>query len=89
MLSHGGTPWADVPYKKSNICGVLKIPCRERAVTVPKFAEGKSKFVFGESIQYRINQAPLDSKERSKPVPYKIPLCNHVELCRIRNYTKG
>jgi hypothetical protein len=25
--------------------------CRERAVTVPKFAEGKSMFVFGEFIQ--------------------------------------
>jgi hypothetical protein len=37
--------------KKSHICGALKIPCRERAVTVPKFAEGKSKFMFGESIQ--------------------------------------
>jgi hypothetical protein len=44
--------------------------CRERAVTVPKFAEGKSKFVFGESYSIKINQAPLDSKERSKPVPY-------------------
>jgi hypothetical protein len=57
--------------------------CRERAVTVPKFAEGKSKFVFGESYSIKINQAPLDSKERSKPVPYKIPSCNHMELYKI------
>jgi hypothetical protein len=32
-------------------------------VTVPKFAEGKSMFL-------KFNQAPLDSKERSQPVPY-------------------
>jgi hypothetical protein len=38
-------------------------------VTVPKFAEGKSMFVFFKSI--KINQAPLDSEERSQPVPYK------------------
>jgi hypothetical protein len=41
MLSHGGTPWAEFRTKESHICGVLKIPCRERAVTVPQFCVAK------------------------------------------------
>jgi hypothetical protein len=44
--------------------------CRERAVTVPRFAVGKSKFMFGESIQQKINHTACDSEERSQPVPY-------------------
>jgi hypothetical protein len=37
----------DTSKKTVYLCG-LKIPCRERAVTVPKFDEVKSMFVFGE-----------------------------------------
>jgi hypothetical protein len=39
-------------------------------VSVPKFAEGKSMFVFGEINKNQFNHTACDSKERSQPVPY-------------------
>jgi hypothetical protein len=39
-------------------------------VTVPKFAEGKSIFMFGEFNKNQFNHTACDSKERSQPVPY-------------------